>query len=91
VTSNATLDILAMREVPTVDDTRLRAFVKRMDLRNCDALVLLATDLPTFSAIAALENEHGIPVLSSNQTILWRALSHLGEMVEVEKLGRLFS
>lgn len=91
VTANATLDILAMREVPTVDDARLRAFVKTMDLRNCDALVLLATDLPTFDSIAALEREYGVPVLSSNQTILWRALTHFREALDVEKLGKLFS
>ena len=91
VTSHATLDILAMREVPTVDASRLKGFLKELDVRGCDALVLLATDLPTFSSIASLESEYGVPVLTSNQTLLWRALSQLGSTREVHNLGRLFS
>jgi maleate isomerase len=89
VKSHATLDILAMREVPTVDAARLAAFVSQLDTKGCDAVVLLATDLPTFGSIAALERDLGIPVLTSNQTILWRALSELG-VAGVQNLGRLF-
>jgi maleate cis-trans isomerase len=91
VTSHATLDIVSMREVPTVDAARLKGLVKKLDLSGCDALLLLATDLPTFSSIASLESECGVPVLTSNQTILWRALSELGAATEVRNLGRLFT
>ena len=91
VRSQATLDILAMREVPKVDAARLKAFLGKLDPRGCDALVLLATDLPTFSSIREIESEFGVPVLTSNQTLLWRALSHLGHSKEVTTLGRLFS
>ncbi len=91
VSAHATLDILAMREVPTVDAARLAAFVKKLNPRDCDALVLLATDLPTFASIATLETEFGVPVLSSNQTLLWRALSQLDAASQVRNLGRLFS
>jgi maleate cis-trans isomerase len=90
VRSHATLDIVAMREVPGVGPERLAAFVGSLDLAGCDALVLLATDLPSFGSIAALEAAHGIPVLTSNQTILWRALSERGAAGTVRNLGRLF-
>ncbi|MGQ0654830.1 MAG: maleate cis-trans isomerase family protein [Betaproteobacteria bacterium] len=90
VRSHATLDILAMREVPTVDAARLSAFVSELDSKRCDALVLLATDLPTFGSIATLERELGLPVLTSNQTILWRALSELRIQEKLKTLGRLF-
>ena len=90
VKSHATLDILAMREVPTVDAARLTAFVSRLDIQNCDALVLLATDLPTFGSIASLERDLAIPVLTSNQTLLWSALSMLETPGKVANLGRLF-
>jgi maleate isomerase len=90
VSAHATLDILAMREVPTVDAARLEAFVAKLNPRDSDAVVLLATDLPTFSSIASLESEYGVPVLSSNQTILWRALSQLDVGRGVRGLGRLF-
>lgn len=78
VAASATLDIVAMREVPTVDAERLGRFVASLDLTGCDALVLLATDLPTFDCLPALEAAIGIPVLSSNQTLLWRALRAVG-------------
>lgn len=89
VTSHGTLDILSMREVPTVDAARLNAFIKKLNPRGAEALVLLATDLPSFSCIASLEAQYGIPVLTSNQTLLWRALSGLGG--SVANLGRLFN
>ena len=91
VRRQATLDILAMRAVPAVAPERLEAFVDELDPRGCDALVLLATDLPTFGSIATLERKYGIPVLSSNQAILWRALFQLRLSEEVTTLGRLFS
>jgi maleate isomerase len=90
VRSHATLDILAMREVPAVDANRLSNFVGRLDLAACDALVLLATDLPTFGSIEALETKHDLAVLTSNQTLLWAALRHLPDARPVQRLGRLF-
>jgi maleate cis-trans isomerase len=91
VRAHATLDVRSMREVPTIGPERLGAFVRSLDTSGCDALVLLATDLPTFACIAALEEELGIAVLTSNQTILWRALSQLGAGTPRRALGRLFS
>jgi maleate isomerase len=88
IASHATLDITAMSEVPTVDRVRLGALVKGLDLTGCQAVVLLATDLPTFGSIAELEQYAGIPVLTSNQTILWGALRVLGKR-SGPTLGRL--
>ena len=88
--SHATLDILAMREVPTVQKARLQAFVKTLDLRGSDALVLLATDLPTFECLDELEREFGLPILTSNQTLLWASLKAVGAGAPTRPLGRLF-
>jgi maleate isomerase len=90
VAAHATLDILAMREVPTVDRPRLERFVRGIDLAHCDALVLLATDLPTFNCINELEAELGLPIVSSNQALLWRTLTHLG-VQPVRPVGSLFA
>ncbi len=87
--SHATLDILAMRDVPTVRRERLEAFVDQLDLSNCDALVLLATDLPTFCCLDELEDKFGLPILSSNQTLLWASLKCLG-IEPARAVGRLF-
>lgn len=90
VVSHATLDVLAMRDVPKVDGRRLSAFVSELK-KPYEAIVLLATDLPTFGSIPALEAEHGVPVLTSNQTLLWRALTGIGGADAVQGLGRLFA
>jgi maleate isomerase len=89
VISDATLDIVAMREVPTVDRVRLEDFVRTLDLRGCDALVLLATDLPTFACLDELEAALSLPILSSNQALLWRCLEQLQQR-RARPLGRLF-
>jgi maleate cis-trans isomerase len=88
--ADATLDILDMREVPTVDPARLQSFVRSLDLRGCDALVLLATDLPTFACLDELEREFGLPILTSNQTLLWASLRALSGTAPSRPLGRLF-
>jgi maleate isomerase len=89
IPSHATLDITAMREVPTVDPDRLAAFIKTLDTRGCEAIVLLATDLPTFGCLAELEASTGLPVLTSNQTLLWSALQKIKQR-PIRPLGRLF-
>src|SRR4051794_5919553 len=90
ISSDATLDIVAMAEVPTIDAARLASFVRTLDLQDCEALVLLATDLPTFASIVGLEAQIGVPVLTSNQTILWAALRALNNQTALP-LGRLFA
>lgn len=78
VCDDATLDIAQMADVPRVDSKRLRRLVSGLDYRDADAVVLLATDLPTFDSIHRLAEMAGRPVLSSNQTILWSALRTVG-------------
>ncbi len=90
VTGQATLDIAAMAEVPRVPPERLAALVDGIDKRGADAVVLLATDLPTLASIEALERAAGLPVLTSNQTLLWSALRTLGNDSRLPGLGRLF-
>lgn len=90
IVGEATLDIIKMRDVPKVSEPRLKAFVKGLTGQRPDAIVLLATDLPTFGSIANLEREFGIPVLTSNQTILWRALRSLQCKSSITSLGRIF-
>ena len=89
VVDDATLDIRAMREVPEVDGQRLAGLVGRLDTAGAEALVLLATDLPTFAALDSLERGLGIPVVSSNQAILRTALRDTGVADVLGGLGEL--
>jgi len=89
VVSDATLDIVAMRDVPKVAPDRLEAFVRSLGWRDADAVVLLATDLPTFDSLEEIERVIDRPVLSSNQTLLWAALRVTGLRDRIDGLGRL--
>ena len=88
---DATLDILATREVPTVGKARLQPIIDALDLSRAEAIVLLATDLPTFSLIADIERTTGLPVVTSNQALLWSAMRTLGLKDRIEPLGKLFT
>ncbi len=90
VTDDATLDIVKMTDVPKISTDRLLSFVAGLNAGDAEAIVLLATDLPTFSAITRIERERGIAVLTSNQAILWRALRAAGHNTPIDNLGRLF-
>jgi len=79
-----------MEDVPRTDAGTLRSFVAGLDVRDADAVVLLATDLPTFGSLEPLAAMTGRPVLSSNQTILWSALGAVGNDAVPEGLGPLF-
>ena len=89
VLGDATLDILAMRDVPKVDGATLDRFVASLPKSGAEAVVLLATDLPTFCSIGRLEKACALPVLTSNQTILWASLRAAGVKDKIGKLGRL--
>lgn len=91
VVDDATLDILATAEVPTVDRARLMPFVGKLETSNSEAIVLLATDLPTFGVIAEIERATGIPVITSNQALLWSAMRTLGLKDRIASLGKLFT
>ncbi len=90
IADDATLDIREMAEVPRVDAGRLRGLVTGLDFADADAVVLLATDLPTFESLEDLAAMAGRAVLSSNQTILWSALRTIGNDAPIRRLGPLF-
>ncbi len=90
ITDDATLDIRQMADVPLVDAARLRDLVAGLDVESAEAVVLLATDLPTFGSLKNLAATVERPVLSSNQTILWSALRAVGKETAIDSLGALF-
>lgn len=88
---NATLDIRAMTDVPKVPAMTVRELATGLDCENAQAIVLLATDLPTFETIEDIERETELPVLTNNQTLLWRALREVGADPAGISLGRVFN
>jgi maleate cis-trans isomerase len=88
VVADATLDVLSVRAVPEVSRESVIALAGSIAGPQADAIVLLATDLPTFDAIEAIEASIGRLVLSCNQTILWAVLVQRG--LAIAGPGRLF-
>ena len=88
VVADGTLNIVAVRSVPEVSRDEVMTLADSITRPEADAVVLLATDLPTFDAIEAIEARVGRPVLSCNQTILWALLAQRG--VTTAGPGRLF-
>jgi maleate isomerase len=90
VVAEATLDVPAVHDVPQVSRDAVVELATSIARPDIDAIVLLATDLPTFDAIEVIESRTGRPLLSCNQTILWEALGQRGVRIEGKNLGRLF-
>ncbi|HHY36467.1 MAG TPA: hypothetical protein GX518_02115 [Firmicutes bacterium] len=74
----ASLDIDDYHAVTQVTPERLYRAVRSMDLGGAEAVCLLATDLRTIEAIVPLEQDLGIPVVSTNLAICWSFLTELG-------------
>jgi maleate isomerase len=76
--------------VARLDPNDLREHWRRLDLRNADALVLSAcVQMPSLAAIAPVEDEAGLPVLSAATATTFRILSELGLPPVVPGAGRL--
>lgn len=60
--------------IAKVDPATIQAHVRSVHQDAADALLVSCTDFPTLDLIETLEQELGIPVLSSNTATLWAAL-----------------
>ena len=90
ITKNETFDIRAMTDVGKITSNQIFETASILNDKECDAILFLATDLGTFEVISAIEDKFDVPVLSSNQTILWSALHKLNYNSEFIDLGGLF-
>jgi maleate isomerase len=68
---------------------RIYRTARALALKEVDAVCLLATDMHTFPIIDVLERDLGLPVLSSNQALLWASLRALGINAPVDGMGKL--
>ncbi|MBC7803790.1 MAG: hypothetical protein H7Y16_07920 [Candidatus Parcubacteria bacterium] len=76
-------------ELWKIPGAEVRAFARSVDAPHAEALCIVATDLPTIGEIAALERELGKPVVTTNQAILWKALTLAGVPDPVPGFGML--
>lgn len=72
------LEVPDNRAVAALDPQDLKNHWKRLDLRDCDALVLSAcVQMPSLSAIEEVEQRSGLPTLSAATATTWAILRAL--------------
>ncbi len=92
VVDSLSLEVSDNIEVGRLDPKNLLHLYKRLDLSNADALVLSAcVQMPSLPSIQAVEDECGLPVMSSATSTVHAILSALGLDPVVPDAGRLLS
>lgn len=74
-----------------VHPEELRRFVKSLYTPEADAVFISCGGLRTADLIRRLEEELGIPVVTSNQAVIWASLRRAGVRKPVKGFGKLFS
>jgi maleate isomerase/arylmalonate decarboxylase len=67
------------------------AHARSVFVAGSDALLITCTDFPTLPLIVALEQELGVPVVTSNQATFWAMLRTAGIEDRFEHYGRLLA
>ena len=90
VADAVSLEVSDNRAVAALDQDDLRSRWKRLDLRDCDALVLSAcVQMPSLSVIAEVERDSGLPTLSAATATTWAVLRALDLEPAVPGAGAL--
>jgi maleate isomerase len=92
VADHVALEIPDNLEVAAQDPMRLVEIYRRLRLANLDALVLSdCVQMPSLAAIAPVEAECGIPVVSAAVCTAWQMLQAMGLDAIVPNAGTLLS
>ncbi|WP_434360745.1 aspartate/glutamate racemase family protein [Parasalinivibrio latis] len=76
-------------EIPPIPRESIMSASKNICI-GADALFISCTNLRVMGLIEELEQDLGIPVVTSNQAMLWHALRLAGDCRPIYRLGRLF-
>ena len=86
------LEVSDNQAVAALDPDDLKRHWKRLDLRDCDALVLSAcVQMPSLSAIEPVEQQSGLPTLSAATATTWAILRALKHEPIVPRAGALLA
>lgn len=92
-------EVLDIRGIGIVENTeigKLEAYeayrmAKAMFMDEADAIFISCTNFRTFEIIEPLEQDLGVPVVTSNQASLWLALRELDVTEKIPWLGKLLT
>lgn len=77
------------RSIGRVGPEEVRTLVRAVAGAGIDAVFVSCTQLPTAELIVELEDELGLPVVTSNQATLWACLRACGVTTPIRGFGRL--
>jgi maleate cis-trans isomerase len=77
VVSAASLDIADVHAVARCEPGRVAELARSTLVPAAEALCIVATDLATLDLVAPLEAALGVPVVTTNQALVWAALGSL--------------
>ncbi len=89
VTSHANLGIDGNAEMARLPPLRIADWVLGHDHRDAEACFVSCTAIRSAGTIEALERELGLPVITSNQAMVWHVLERRGIAERVGGFGRL--
>lgn len=84
--ANGPSEYIRIAETPL---DRVAAHARAAFVAGSDALLITCTDFPTLPLIASLEEELGVPVVTSNQATFWAMLRAAGIDDRLDGLGAL--
>ena len=90
VVSQAGMGILTAFDIGVVPLEETYRFAREHVAPDADALFISCTNLRTLDVIQALEEDLGMPVVTSNQATYWQCLRDLGHTAAIPGYGRLF-
>lgn len=91
VVSFATFGLQTDLEMTSVPPEAIERAGLALDARGADAVFVCCTALRAVSTIATLEERLGVPVVTSNQAMLWDMLGQAGHAEPVAGFGRLLA
>lgn len=77
--------------IPTIDPTYVYAQAKKMDKTGAEAVFVSCTGLDCMGVIREMEEDFGLPVITSNQASLWVCLRLARVGTKRPDLGKLFT
>lgn len=80
---------LPLADINDSTPEQIHAVIRKMNITGADSLFVAATNFRAIDVIDALERETGLPVVTSNQAAIWKALGLLGIRGGRPGFGRL--
>lgn len=90
VLDHKTLNIIESIAIGETSLEEVYSLAKSFTNKDAESLVICCTNLRTIGIINQLEDELGIPVITSTQSILWQSLKRFNYMDKVKGCGRIF-